>query len=145
MLTGDNNQSSSFSVSPLSPHLLTSFLPSLFPFLSVSLSLLVILRCAQESTASLKAWVLIMLRTTSISHSQGRREGAPSSASQGAHTALCLQRWQVWPGVPGEAEDPLSRVSLQTIEESPQTDGLCGPLRTSAALLCQTSRTCCPE
>ena len=85
-----------------------------------------------------------MLRTVLVSHSLGKRGGGSLcslTVGGGAHAALCLQHWQVWSGDPGEAEDPCPEEVMRGCPEGfLQTDGLCGPLRASTALLCHAGR-----
>ena len=145
------NQASSFSVSPLPPHLLTSFFPSLFPILSLCVSLFpwlcVTLSCAHESVNSLKAWVKSVLRNSSVSHSLGKRGGGflCSLTGDGMRLYACSTS-RSGQGIQEKLRtlhpEQVRRVWL---EGSLQTDGLCRPLRASAALLCPTGRNCCPE
>ena len=112
MLTAGSNQASSFCVSPLPPHLLTSFVPSLFPILSVCLSLSLALCDPQlcprirELLESLGAECVKKLIGKSRPGEAGR--GLPLQPHWGWYAALCLQHQQVWSGDPAEAEDPSS-------------------------------------
>ena len=123
-------------LSPLPPQLLTSFFPSLFPVLSLSLDL-VTLSCAHESVNSLKAWTQSVLRNSSVSHSLGKRGGGSLCSLAEGRSPFCA--WRTGRSGQGSLEK-LRTLCLEQFwtlwtEGSPQTEGLCGPLRASAALL----------
>ena len=141
MRTAGNNQASSFS--PLScpssaPDLFLSF--PLSSSLSVSLSLsldLVTLSCAHDSANSLKAWMQIVLTKSSVSHSVGKRGGGSLCSLAEGRSPFCA--WRTGRSGQGSLEK-LRTLCLEQFwtlwtEGSPQTEGLCGPLRASAALL----------
>lgn len=117
-----NNQSSSFSptlLSSFSPlHLFLSF-PSFKFSLRVSLSLSLTLYDPQLCPRFLKLLESLdaeCVKSSSVSHSLGKwRGGALPQPHRGWYAALCLQHQQVWSGDPGEAEDPSSSTSQESV------------------------------
>ena len=147
VLTAGGNQASSFSISPPPPHLPTSCLPSLSPSLSLRLSFPPRHPQLCPEVRSLLESLDAECAKRCIGKSQPGKvaKGLPPQHHSGQQATLRLQHQQVWSGGPG-SWDPLSGASLETVyRRVPQTEGLCGPLRASAALLCQTDGTCCRE
>ena len=105
------------------------------------------LSCAHESVNSLKAWVQSVLRNSSVSHSLGKRGGGSLCSLTGDGMPLyACSTSRSGQGILQKLRtlhpEQVRRVWL---EGSLQTEGLCRPLRASAALLCPTGRNCCPE
>ena len=146
MLVAGNNQSSSFShlSSPSSPH---DLFPSLFPILSACVSLFhwlcMTLSCAHDSASSLKAWMQSVLRNSSVSHSLGKPGGGSLCSLTG--DGMLLYAYSISRSGQGTLEKLRTlhpeQVRRVWLEGSLQTEGLCQPLRASAALLCPTGRT----
>ena len=144
MLTADNNQSSFLL------HLSSPSSPSdLFPSFPLSISLCVFLSftpCDPQECplvrSLLEAWMQSMLRTILVSHSLGKQGGGSLCSLTAGHMLL----YACNTGRSGQGTlEKLRTLCPEEVmrgcpEGSLQTDGLCGPLRASTALLCHAGR-----